>query len=49
MTKTSGRKVRCMTCGENYNAGKADRFCPYCLGTKPRPTKPEGKKSGRKQ
>ncbi len=35
MTKTSGRKVKCMTCGRGYSGGKGDhQTCPYCTGRK---------------
>lgn len=34
MTKTSGRKVKCMTCGNLYRASKNDhKGCPTCNGT----------------
>lgn len=34
MTKTSGRKVKCMTCGNLYRAGKGDhKGCPTCNGS----------------
>lgn len=44
MTKTSGRSVRCMTCGNLYNGGKNDhRGCPYCSGSKAMPATKKAK------
>lgn len=39
MTKSSGSRVKCMTCGNLYNQGKkkTNSACPYCIGDKPMP------------
>lgn len=37
MTKSTRRRTKCATCGNEYNARGDHGSCPYCSGAKPPP------------
>jgi hypothetical protein len=43
MTKSTRRRTKCATCGNDYNAKGDNTACPYCSGVKPMPAKKPNK------